>query len=99
MLHRQLRVLAGGPLVKGYVLSHDQIEAVLMRRGGYTMRVLASEGSSFEQNPPTLIEFIRPDLRWCQGNMQFLPFLRLPVLLPVSRYQIVFAILMLLCSP
>src|SRR5215475_8377110 len=68
--HCQLPVLAESALVKGHVLSHDQIEAVLMRRAGYGARVLAGEGSSFEQNPPTLLEFIRRDLRWCQGNMQ-----------------------------
>jgi len=61
--HCQLPVLAEGALVKGHVLSHDQIEAVLMRRAGYGVRVLAGEGSSFEQNPPTLVEFIRRDLR------------------------------------
>ena len=97
--HCQLPVLAEGALVKGYVLSHDQIEAVLMRRACYAVRVLASEGSSFEQNPPTLIEFIRRDLRWCQGNMQYWHFLRLPGLRPVSRYQLAFAILMFLGSP
>jgi membrane glycosyltransferase len=99
MRHCQLPVLAEGVLVKGYVLSHDQIEAVLMRRAGYAVRVLASEGSSFEQNPPTLIEFIRRDLRWCQGNMQYWHLLRLPGLRPVSRYQLAFAILMFLGSP
>jgi membrane glycosyltransferase len=97
--HCQLPVLAEGALVKGYVFSHDQIEAVLMRRAGYGVRVLAEEGSSFEQNPPTLIEFIRRDLRWCQGNMQYWHFLRIPDLPPVSRYQLAFAILMFLGSP
>jgi membrane glycosyltransferase len=99
MVHCQLPELDDGALVKGHVLSHDQIEAVLMRRAGYEVRVLAQEGSSFEQNPPTLVEFMRRDLRWCQGNMQYWPFLRLPGLLPVSRYQLVFAILMFLGSP
>src|SRR5262249_22493833 len=99
MRHCQLPVIAEGALVERYVLSHDQIEAVLMRRAGYAVRVRASEGSSFEQNPPTLIEFIRRDLRWCQGNMQYWHFLRLPGLLPVSRYQLGFAILMFLGSP
>ena len=89
--HCELPVLAGGALVKGHVLSHDQVEAVLMRRAGYEVRVLAEEGSSFEQNPPTLVEFIRRDLRWCQGNMQYWHFLRMPGLRPVSRYQLVFA--------
>src|SRR5262245_43740869 len=63
--HCQLPVLAEGALVKGHVLSHDQLEAVLMRGAGYGVRVLAGEGSSFEQNPPTLVEFIRRDLPWC----------------------------------
>jgi membrane glycosyltransferase len=99
MTHCQLPVLGEGALVKGHVLSHDQIEAVLMRRAGYAVRVLAGEGSSFEQNPPTLVEFIRRDLRWCQGNMQYWHFLRMPGLRPISRYQLAFAILMFLGSP
>jgi membrane glycosyltransferase len=97
--HCQLPVLAEGALVKGHVLSHDQVEAVLMRRAGYGVRVLAAEGASFEQNPPTLVEFIRRDLRWCQGNMQYWHFLRIPGLPAVSRYQLAFAILMFLGSP
>lgn len=97
--HCQLPVLGEGALVKGHVLSHDQVEAVLMGRAGYAVRVLASEGSSFEQNPPTLAEFIRRDLRWCQGNMQYWHFLRMPGLRPLSRYQLAFAILMFLGSP
>jgi membrane glycosyltransferase len=99
MAHCTLPVLERGSLVKGHVLSHDQIEAVLMRKAGYQVRVLAEEGSSFEQNPPTLVEFIRRDLRWCQGNMQYWHFLRLPGLLPVSRYQLALAILMFIGSP
>jgi membrane glycosyltransferase len=99
MAHCDLPVLSEGALVKGHVLSHDQVEAVLMRRAGYAVCVLPEEGSSFEQNPPTLVEFIRRDLRWCQGNMQYWHFLRLPGLLPVSRYQLAFAILMFLGSP
>src|SRR4029077_13252538 len=97
--HCELPVLTDSALVKGHVLSHDQVEAVLMRRAGYGVRVLAEEGSSFEQNPPTLVEFIRRDLRWCQGNMQYWYFLRMPGLPPVSRYQLAFAILMFLGSP
>jgi membrane glycosyltransferase len=46
-----------------------------------------------------LLEFIRRDLRWCQGNMQYWPFLRLPGLKPVSRFQIAFALIWFLASP
>jgi len=98
MAHCDLPVLQEGA-VKGHVLSHDQIEAVLMRKAGYEVRVLAEEGSSFEQNPPTLVEFIRRDLRWCQGNMQYWHFLRADGLRPVSRYQLAFAIVMFVGSP
>jgi len=46
------------------VLSHDQVEAALMRRAGYEVRVLPIDGVSWEENPPTLMEFSRRDLRW-----------------------------------
>jgi membrane glycosyltransferase len=88
----------GGPL-GGHILSHDQIEAVLMRRAGYEVRVLPEEHLGWEENPPTLLEFIRRDIRWCQGNMQYWHFLKLPRLKFVSRYQLAFAILMFLGSP
>ncbi|MEA2906431.1 MAG: rane glycosyltransferase, partial [Alphaproteobacteria bacterium] len=97
--HCRLPVLAEGALVGGHVLSHDQIEAVLMRRAGFEVRVLPEEGASWEENPPTLLEFIRRDLRWAQGNMQYWPYLVMPGLKPVSRYQIAFAMLMFLGSP
>ena len=82
-----------------HVLSHDQVEAVLMRRAGYEVRVLPEEDLGWEENPPTLIEFIRRDLRWCQGNMQYWRFLVMPGLKPVSRCQLAIAILMFLGSP
>jgi membrane glycosyltransferase len=46
-----------------------------------------------------LLEFIRRDIRWCQGNMQYWRFVTLPGLKFVSRYQLAFAILMFLGSP
>jgi membrane glycosyltransferase len=82
-----------------HILSHDQIEAALMRRAGYDVRVLPEEELGWEENPPTLIEFIRRDLRWCQGNMQYWRFLTLPDLKPVSRYNLAIAILMFIGSP
>jgi membrane glycosyltransferase len=88
----------GGPL-GGHVLSHDQVEAVLMRRAGYEVRVLPEEDLGWEENPPTLIEFIRRDLRWCQGTLQYWFFLFRPGIPFVSRYQLAFAVLMFLGSP
>jgi membrane glycosyltransferase len=93
--HCHMPPLPGG----AHVLSHDQIEAVLMRRAGYEVQVLVDEDLGWEENPPTLLEFIRRDIRWCQGNMQYWRFLTLPGLKFVSRYQLAFAILMFLGSP
>ena len=81
------------------ILSHDQIEAVLMRRAGYEVRVLPIEQQSWEENPATLVEFIRRDLRWCHGNMQYWRLLGLPGIRFTSRYQLAFAIMMFLGSP
>ncbi len=94
-----LPILPGTPPLGGHVLSHDQVEATLMRRAGYEVRVLPEERGSWEENPPTMLEFIRRDVRWCQGNMQYIKLLDLPGLLPMSRFQLVWAILMFLGIP
>jgi membrane glycosyltransferase len=97
--HCGLPALPADGVLGGQILSHDQIEAVLMRRAGFEVRVLPVEHHSWEENPATLLEFIRRDLRWCQGNMQYWHLLGLPGLKAVSRYQLVFAILMFAGSP
>jgi membrane glycosyltransferase len=97
--HCQLPLLAGGGEEERHILSHDQIEAALMRSAGYDVRVVPQEDLGWEESPPTLLEFMRRDLRWCQGNMQYWRFLLLPNLKPVSRYQLVLAILMFIGSP
>jgi membrane glycosyltransferase len=90
----KMPVLSGSPPLGGHVLSHDQVEATLMRRAGYEVRVLPEERGSWEENPPTMLEFAQRDIRWCQGNMQYVRLLDLPGLYPMSRFQLVWAILM-----
>lgn len=97
--HCKLPQLPGTGPLSGAILSHDQVEAVLMRKAGYDVRVLPQEGGSFEENPPHLLEFIRRDLRWCQGNLQYRRLIGTPGLKPVSRAQLVLAMLMFLGSP
>ena len=97
--HCQLPLLSESGEAERHILSHDQIEAALMRAAGYHVRVVPREDLGWEENPPTLLEFMRRDLRWCQGNMQYWRFLLLPKLRPVSRYQLVLAILMFIGSP
>ena len=81
------------------ILSHDLVEAVLMRRAGFEVRVYPYEDSSWEENPTTLTEYIRRDLRWCEGNLQYIHLLTLPNLKFISRIQLALAIFMFLGSP
>lgn len=81
------------------ILSHDLIEAILMRRAGYEVRIYPNEDDSWEENPPTLPEYIRRDLRWCEGNLQYMQLLTLPNLRLVNRIQLILAIGMFLGSP
>jgi membrane glycosyltransferase len=94
-----LPVLPGRPPFGGHILSHDQVEATLMRRAGYEVRLQAVAGGSWEDNPPTVLEYIRRDLRWCQGNLQYLRLLGTPGLRLVSRFQLCWAILMFVSIP
>jgi membrane glycosyltransferase len=94
-----LPVLPGGPPLGGHILSHDQVEATFMRRAGYECRVLPVEMGSWEENPPTILDFTKRDTRWCQGNMQYWPLVGTPGLRPMSRFQLAWAILMFLGTP
>ncbi len=97
--HCHLPVLPGKPPLGGYILSHDQVEAAMMRAAGYEVRVICEEDESWEENPPALPDFIKRDLRWCQGNMQYWKLLGLPGLKFTSRVQLALAILMYMGAP
>ncbi len=97
--HCHIEKLPDGGVLGGHVLSHDQIEAALMRRAGYDVRVLPEEDLGWEENPPTLIEYLRRDQRWEQGTLQYSHFIFRPGMKTVSRFQLGFAMLMFLGSP
>lgn len=97
--HCMLPDLPGRGPLSGPILSHDQLEAVMIRRAGYEVRVMAEESQSFEENPPSLVDFIRRELRWMNGNLQYLHLLAMPGLKAVSRIQLVLAILMYVSAP
>jgi membrane glycosyltransferase len=94
-----LPTLHGRPPLGGPVLSHDQVEAALMQAAGYEVRVIAEEFESWEENPPSLPDFIKRDLRWCQGNLQYLKLIAMPGLRPMGRFQLISAIMMYLGAP
>jgi membrane glycosyltransferase len=65
-----LPVLSGRHVFGGHILSHDFVEAALMRRAGWAIRMSPELGGSYEESPPTLTEYAVRDRRWCQGNLQ-----------------------------
>lgn len=97
--HCELPALTSRDGTTRHILSHDQVEAVLMRRAGFEVRVFPQEDESWEENPTTLTEYIGRDLRWCAGNLQYIHLLTLPGLKFMNRYQLALAIFMFLGSP
>src|SRR5882757_4144962 len=65
-----LPVLEGPRPIGGHILSHDFVEAALMRRGGWAVHMAPALGGSYEESPPSLTEYAARDRRWCQGNLQ-----------------------------
>ncbi|RVU16593.1 glucans biosynthesis glucosyltransferase MdoH [Methylobacterium oryzihabitans] len=62
--------LKGKPPFGGHVLSHDFVEAALIRRGGWSVYMLPDLAGSYEESPPSLIDVAIRDRRWAQGNLQ-----------------------------
>lgn len=77
--------LPGKAPLGGVILSHDFVEAALLRRAGWGVRMLPEAEDSFEETPETLVGYVRRDARWCQGNMQHLRLLTKPGYHPMSR--------------
>ena len=83
--HCGLPDLPGRPPFGGHILSHDFVEAALIRRAGYAVYMLPTLGGSFEESPPSLIDLAARDRRWCQGNLQHLRVLPAKGLVLASR--------------
>ena len=62
--------LKGKPPFGGHVLSHDFVEAALIRRAGWAVYMLPQLEGSYEESPPSLIDLSVRDRRWAQGNLQ-----------------------------
>ncbi|MFC0242918.1 glucans biosynthesis glucosyltransferase MdoH [Rhodopseudomonas telluris] len=65
-----LPILSGRKPFGGSILSHDFVEAALMRRAGWRIHMAPTLRGSYEEVPPTLLDFAARDRRWCQGNLQ-----------------------------
>lgn len=62
--------LSGRKPFGGHILSHDFVEAALVRRGGWAVHMVPWLPGSYEEGPPSLTDLAIRDRRWCQGNLQ-----------------------------
>ncbi len=95
----RLPVLPGKPPFGGHLLSHDFIEAAFLRRAGWGVRFDADLDGSFEQAPPSLLDTIVRDRRWCQGNLQHAGVLGARGLSLASRLHLLQGIFAYLSAP
>ena len=94
-----LPILPGKPPLGGEIMSHDFVEAALLQRAGWEVRMASDLGGSYETTPPTLIDHLKRDRRWCQGNLQHARVLRAKGLHWVSRLHLAAGIMSYLASP
>jgi membrane glycosyltransferase len=70
-----LPVLPGTGALGGTIKSHDFVEAALLRRAGWSVRLMPHLSQSYEETPQTIVDYVLRDRRWCQGNLQHLRLL------------------------
>ena len=87
-----LPALPGRKPFGGHIMSHDFVEAALMRRAGWAVHMLPALPGSYEECPPSLTELAVRDRRWCQGNLQHIGVLATRGLHPVSRLHLLMGI-------
>lgn len=85
MAHCALAPIQGRGGMAGDILSHDFVEAALMRRAGFHTWLVPDLPGSWEQQPPHLLAELQRDRRWCQGNLQNAQLIAEPGLHPVHR--------------
>lgn len=90
--HCRLPMVSGRGPLSGEILSHDFVEAALMRRAGYEIWSVPDSRGSYESCPSNAIDHAKRDRRWCQGNMQHAWLLRMPGLRALSRLHLIVGI-------
>ncbi|MGA2188251.1 MAG: glucans biosynthesis glucosyltransferase MdoH [Steroidobacteraceae bacterium] len=94
-----LPTLEGRKPFGGHVLSHDFVEAALIRRSGWKVRMATDCGGSWEESPPSLIDVAIRDRRWAQGNLQHMKIIGAAGLSFTSRLHLGIGIMSYLSSP
>jgi membrane glycosyltransferase len=91
--------LPGQPPFGGPIMSHDFVEAALLRRAGWKVYLVPEITGSYEESPPSLLDFAERDRRWCQGNLQHSRVVPAAGLHWLSRLHLVMGIMSYLASP
>lgn len=99
MEHAGLPDLPGQPPFGGPILSHDFVEAALIRRAGWKVYLAPDITGSYEESPPSLLDFAERDRRWCQGNLQHSRVVPGAGLHWLSRLHLMMGIMSYLASP
>ena len=94
-----LPVLSGRPPLGGPILSHDFVEAALMRRAGWKVWLIPELEGSWEELPSNVIDYAARDRRWCQGNMQHARLIAARGLKPLSRLHLFMGVMSFVSSP
>jgi membrane glycosyltransferase len=99
MQHCALPELPGRSAIGRRPMSHDFVEAALMRRAGWEVRLADDLGGSYEETPPTVVEHLKRDRRWCQGNLQHLPLAFARGFPAMTRFHFLHGIFSFLAAP
>lgn len=97
--HCALGRLPGRGALSGEILSHDFVEAALMRRAGWAVWMAYDLPGSYEEMPPNLVDELKRDRRWCQGNLMNSRLFLMKGLHPVHRVVFMTGVMTYLSAP
>lgn len=97
--HCALPKLPGTGAFGGRILSHDFVEAALMRRAGWEVWCANDLEGSYEGAPQTMLDYLARDRRWCQGNLQHVRLLLGKGIAPLSKIHMLTGVLAYASSP
>lgn len=99
MRHCALAPLPGRGSLAGEILSHDFVEAALMRRAGWAVWIAYDLDGSYEEMPPNLLDELKRDRRWCHGNLMNFRLFPARGMHPVHRVVFVTGVMAYLSAP